>query len=185
MRTDLRNRLLGAFVAAVACLALGAVAPPARAQDDGHDHGSRVDVNLSDLTPEQRKAALEAWNHVVCNCEREDWSKTLSNCPDGCSQPQKQEILQRVVQGWSLDAIVEEQVKEYGPKAAADPGTARNGTFLVLAGLVIGGAAAGLVLARWKAAAANRRSAAEESRRTQPVESAESDAVERELREIE
>ena len=160
-------------------------AAPAWAQDDGHDHGGRMDVNLSELNPTQRKAAIEAWNHVVCNCPRENWSKTLANCSDGCAAHQKPDVLQRVVAGWSLDAIVEEQVKLYGPKAAANPGSIVNGTLLVLAGLVIGGALAGLVLAKWKSAADTRRSAGVEARRTQPVESAESDAVERELREIE
>jgi hypothetical protein len=141
-------------------------------------------MSLSDLTPVQRAAAVDAWAHVFCNCPRENWSKTLANCPDGCAIPQKQEILHRIVDGWDLDRIVAEQVKKYGPKAAANPGTFVNGTLLVLAGLVLGAGISCGVLAAWRKAAAERRAAAEAERAARPVGAAEADAVERELREI-
>lgn len=170
--------------AAAALLVLALCAAPALAQDDGHGHGVRTELTLSDLSPEKRAAALDAWSHVYCNCPREDWSKTLSNCPDGCAIPQKQEIMQRVEQGWDLKRIVAEQVQKYGPKAAADSGTATNGTLMVLAGLVAGAGLAGFVLAQWKRTAAERRVASEQERAARPAVSSEIDAIERELQEI-
>jgi len=152
--------------------------------DDGHDHGVKTEVNLADLPPEQRVAALDAWSHVYCACASENWSRTLSNCPDGCARKQKQQILLRVQAGWDRKRIVAEQVAMYGPQAAADPGTSANGSLWVVAGLLVGAGAAGFVLARWRRVAAERRAVAATARTTSPVASAESDAIERELREI-
>ena len=167
------------LAAALACALPLSVA---LAQDAGH--GVKTELTLSDLSPEKRSAALDAWAHVYCNCPREDWSKTLSNCPDGCAIPQKQEIMQRIDQGWDLKRIVAEQVEKYGPRAAADPGTGSNGTLWVLAGLVAGAGLAGFVLVQWQRSAAERRAAAAQERAERPSGAAEIDAIERELKEI-
>lgn len=149
-----------------------------------HDHGGESRFVLSDLTPAQRKLALDAFAHVYCRCPEENWSRTLANCPDGCADPQKQEIMGQVQEGWSLAAIVEEQVNRYGDRANADPGTAVNGTLLVVAGLLGGAAAAGLVLAAWRRAAAERLATTRAAREENPASDAEIAAVERELAEI-
>ncbi|MCE9636187.1 MAG: hypothetical protein K8T90_10835 [Planctomycetes bacterium] len=172
--------LLLAFVAASAATYLPAPSA-AFAQDD---HGVEKEIPLSDLTAEQKAAALDGWAHVYCRCDRENWSRTLSNCPDGCAMEQKQMVVRGVLAGRSLKDIVAEQVQAFGPRAAADPGTASNGSLLVVAGFLIAAGSAGFVLARWKRGAESKRSAAGEERRTRPVASAEADAIERELREI-
>lgn len=196
MRAELLRRLSAALaVGAVAALAAPALAQeephstPGReglAEEDPHDHGGHGrEIDLSQLTPDQRRTALAAWNHVYCKCPNENWSRILAGCPDGCADPQKQEILGRVVEGWDLDRIVAEQVQRYGERANAAPGTAVDGTLLVLAGLVIGAGAAATVLASWRRTAAQRRVVSEAERAATPVAGAEADAIERELREIE
>lgn len=172
---------LGLFAALVTTAVL-AIPTPAWTQDDGHGH--KAEINLSELTAEQRVAALDAWAHVYCACPNENWSRTLANCPDGCAIAQKQEVLRGIQDGWSLDQIVKDQVAKYGPRASADPGTFANGTLMVLAGLVFGAGFAGVVLAKWRKSAADRRVATEAERAARPVASAETAAVERELQEI-
>lgn len=155
---------------------------PAEPGDDGH--GKKVEFVLHDLDPDQRRRVLEAWAHVICNCPRENWSKTLLNCPDGCALPQRRQVQERVIDGWDLGQIVAEQVTLHGPKAAADPGTSANGTLLVLAGVIFGGGLAAMVLAAWRRRSEERRAAAESDRANRAVARFETDVVERELREI-
>lgn len=179
MRNAVAALVLGLAIATAGGMLLAPAA--AFAQDQ---HGVEKEIPLSELTSEQRKAALDGWAHVYCRCERENWSRTLSNCPDGCAMEQKQMVVRGVLAGKSLKDIVAEQVQAFGPRAAADPGTASNGSLLVIAGFLIAAGGAGFVLARWKRGAESKRSAAGEERRTRPVASAEADAIERELREI-
>lgn len=192
MRAE-RGVLTAVALAAALCAAAGA-AGVARAQDDDHDHdvgpgepdphGGKGVSTLGELPPAQQALAKDAWAHVMCACERENWSRTLANCPDGCADRQKLEILGRVSEGWTLQQIVDEQVKSYGPKASADPGGSQNGTLLVLAGIVVGAAAAGTVLVRWRQAASERRTAAASEEARDGASRAEIAAVEQELREI-
>jgi hypothetical protein len=174
------------FVAAAAVVAALAAGGAALAEDDAHDHGhGTAERDLSQLTAQQRADALEAWKHVYCNCPKENWSRLLIGCPDGCADTQKQQILARIVEGWDRERIVAEQVRLYGTRADASPGTAVDGSLLVLAGLVIGAGAAGAVLAGWRRSAAARRVVSEAERAASPVAAAEAASVERELREIE
>lgn len=184
MRAD---RLLAAFaVAWVLLCACPATASAQDADDDGHAHGTRSEsITLGDLTPANRAAALDAWAHVYCACPDENWSRTLLNCPDGCANRQKQQILRRIEEHWTLDRIVDEQVSLYGTRANADPGMAGNGSFLVIAGLLVGAGIAGGVLAKWRRDAAARRATAGAATAARPADGAETDAVEKELREIE
>lgn len=159
--------------------------------DDGHGHGADAPT-LSELSPRERRLVLEAWQHVYCACPSENWSRTLSNCPDGCALPQKNQVIDLIrkrSQGAGdesdadvIAAVVASQVAAHGSKAAADPGTGRNGTFLVLGGITLGAILAGAVLVRWNRAAADRRS--EAGRRDRPAGASEADAIERELREV-
>lgn len=160
--------------------------PPAPGGGDHatDEHGGHGHAVLADLSPGERKLALEAFAHVYCKCPSENWSKTLANCPDGCADEQKQEIMHAVQAGWSTDAIVEEQVRKYGPRANADPSSAINGSLLVVAGLLAGAAAAGAVLASWNRASDVRRAAAQSAREGDPPSEPEISAVERELQEI-
>jgi cytochrome c-type biogenesis protein CcmH/NrfF len=170
----------GVLAGALLASALLGAADAARADED--PHGRRAELRtLSELTPQQRRLAEQAFSRIVCACPRENWSKTLANCPDGCAVPQKQLAIARIVEGRTLDEIVAEQVKRYGSKAAADPGAFWNGAWLVggtaAAGLVV----AGFVLARWASAARRRRA---EPPAANDADRAETAAVERELREI-
>jgi cytochrome c-type biogenesis protein CcmH/NrfF len=156
------------------------VEPP---DDEVHGKAPVREISLSDLTPEQRDVTLDAWAHVYCACPDENWSRTLANCPDGCARGQKQEIIALVRQGYDVKRIVAEQVKKYTERANADPGTAWNGSLLVVVGVLAAAGAAGFVLARWQRASDVRR--AEGSEKWQdPVAAAEAAAVERELQEI-
>lgn len=178
-----RETLSAALLVAAASgavLASALAAPPAFAEDP-HGHRAPDLLTLSDLTPEQRHLAEDAFGRVVCACPNENWSKTLAMCPDGCAVPQKQMIMTRIREGWPIAQIVAEQVQEHGPKAAAAPGTSRDGTWLVVAGVAAAAVVAGVVLASWSASATRRRTA------PAPADAAggdETDAVERELREI-
>jgi hypothetical protein len=50
-------------------------------------------VSLSDLPREHRERVWSLWNRLVCACPDENWSKLLANCPDGCADPQKQQVI--------------------------------------------------------------------------------------------
>jgi hypothetical protein len=174
-----RERGLPTALAAALAAAALLVPAPARA-DDPHGREAPDLLTLSDLTAAQRRLAEETFGRVICDCPNENWSKTLAMCPDGCALPQKQEILQQIRQGWTLDRMVEAQVQVRGPKVAAAPGVHRDGTWLVVAAVGAAAAVAGIVLLRWSRAAAERRAAAPPP----PAAGPESEAIERELREI-
>lgn len=133
------------------------------------------------MTPQQRRDALEAYAHIVCKCPVENWSKTLASCPDGCADQQKGMVLRRIAEGWKLDAIVAEQVERFGSKAAADPGSGRDGSLWIMLSLAAGAVAAVGVLLSW------RRRAGAGAAAARPADAAtgdETSAIERELREI-
>lgn len=111
--------VVGALAGLVGTLALEASV--VFAQDDGHDHGQGTKIVLEDLSIEDRQRARRLWSHVICSCPRENWSKTLANCPDGCSDPQKQVILMQVEDGLSDEEILAAQVTQWGTKVMAKP----------------------------------------------------------------
>ncbi len=138
-RTD---RLAIACVLAVLLIGVGLVAPAvALGQDgegadeaehehtpgDGHDHGASISIN--DLDVAQRERARALFSEVMCSCPRENWSRTLGSCPDGCANQQKQTILARVLQGISDREILDEQVriaKQILPMTGRDPADAER-----------------------------------------------------------
>lgn len=176
MRTDIRAAALAATFAAVLLLAA-----PAAAQQDPHSGPAAPPADLQQLTPEQRRDALEAYAHIVCKCPNENWSKTLASCPDGCADQQKGMVLRRIAEGWKLEAIVAEQVERFGSKAAADPGAGKDGSRWIILSLGVGAVVAVGVLLSW------RRRAGETPAAARPSDAAtgdETSAIERELREI-
>jgi cytochrome c-type biogenesis protein CcmH/NrfF len=85
-------------------------------------------------TPERERIEL-LFQQVMCKCPREDWSKTLAGCPDGCAEQQKAEIRAAVKAGKKDDQIIAEQVGRYGREARARPDSllAHWGPYLALA----------------------------------------------------
>jgi cytochrome c-type biogenesis protein CcmH/NrfF len=174
-------RISAVSLAAVLCAA-GAPASGAFAQEHGHGVSS-AEEPATQLTPQQRAQYDEALSRVICKCPKENWSKSLSMCPDDCADPQKRQVLARIAEGWSTDRIVDEQVSLYGERASADPGAGQEGSLGLFLAMGAGALAVGLLFAKWsRRAAARRQSAA-----AHPVAAsdAETSAVERELREIE
>ncbi|MGE3166056.1 MAG: cytochrome c-type biogenesis protein CcmH [Planctomycetota bacterium] len=88
------------------------------------------------FTAEQlaRVHALEV--EIMCGCEKENFSRTLSNCPDACANPQKDEIRLAVQAGKSDAEIYALMINRYGPKVRATP-PGLWGTFAVVLPLII------------------------------------------------
>lgn len=180
MRHRLRSWIAAAALLAGALVAGLALPSVARAEGEtgGHDrHGTIV---LDDLSVERRQLAMRVWSVVICNCPRENWSKTLLNCPDGCADAQKQEILQRIEAGWDADAIFDEQKAKYGPKVIGKPDDVLTYLLPVLV-LVACGVVVALVFARWRRETEERRRARDHNVEPQSDELA---AIERELEEM-
>ncbi|MFQ5655405.1 MAG: cytochrome c-type biogenesis protein CcmH, partial [Planctomycetota bacterium] len=83
----------------------------------------------------------------------ENWSRTLSNCPDPCADEQKEQIRDMVARGASDEAIYGFMADSHGPKALSSPGWKGVGKwayllppFFVLAGAVV----ATLVILHWR-----------------------------------
>lgn len=171
MRTDIR-------IAAIAALLLSGTL--AHAQQDPHSGPAAPPADLQQLTPEQRRDAIEAYAHIVCKCPNENWSRTLASCSDGCADQQKGMVLRRIAEGKGLDEIVAEQVNLFGPKATSDPGSSRDGSLWISLVLAAGVVTAIGVLLSW-----NRRATRDAADRSPAAASGdETSAIERELREI-
>ena len=172
-----RKLLVLVFFVLAALAALGPLQSALAAQDP---HGGAGKIVLDELEIAQRQRARSIFNEIVCRCPSENWSKSLLNCPDGCADPQKQEILHRILEGWTDAQIVAEQVQKYGPRAHGKPDDLLTYLLpvLVLVGSVL---TVGVVFLRWKRAAA----AGHASRRPEtPPDESELAAVERELKEL-
>jgi len=148
------------------------------AQQDAHSRAGTI--VLDDLSVENRQRARTLWSHVICSCKRENWSKTLTNCPDGCSDPQKQTILEQIQAGWSDEKILDAQVVQWGTKVMAKPDDALTYALPIvfLLGCIV---VVWLVLRNWRQKAAAAHAA---HHMDVPPEAGELAAVERELEEL-
>ncbi len=154
-------------------------AAPAFAQAVGavHDHAGKI--RLEELPVELRTRARTLWSNVICACPSENWSKSLLNCPDGCADAQKQEILQHLQDGWDDEAILKEQLDKYSSRVIGAPDDVLSYA-LPLAALVASVVVLGTVYASLR-----RRSAQERAERgTVRADEGELAAVERELQEL-
>jgi len=173
----LRN-LLAVALALVCAVAALSFVPDARAQGAGH--GTDGFIVLDQLDTAQRQRARKLFAELVCSCKSENWSKSLLNCPDGCADPQKQEILQQIKLGWDDDRIVEFQVQAYGPRVRGKPDDILTYVLPMLV-LIGAGVLVAMVFAKWRASAA----AAHADRPTgAPPADEELAAIERELQEL-
>ncbi len=176
----LHRKLLVAVLALAACGASLGLAPGVLAQGDDHDHGAEEFIVLDQFDTASRQRAREIFAKIVCACPSENWSKTLLNCPNGCSNTQKQEILHQIEEGWDDARIVEYQVTKYGGQALGKPDDLLTYLLPVLV-LVVAAGVAGMVLMRWRASSAQARVDRSSS---SPAADDELAAVERELKEL-
>ncbi len=89
-------------------------APP-RPAAGGAGHGEAgKPYDPREFTPEQRDRIEKLFARVICDCPRENWSKTLAGCPDGCSEDQKKKIREAVKRGLTDEQVLDEQLAAHG-----------------------------------------------------------------------
>ncbi|MEM7164372.1 MAG: cytochrome c-type biogenesis protein CcmH [Planctomycetota bacterium] len=86
-----------------------------------HSEGSSVGIDDSAYSDQQRKRIYNLENLIMCACPKENWSKTLKGCPDGCADPQKNELRGWIVGGLTDDQVLQEMAQRYGPQVRAAP----------------------------------------------------------------
>lgn len=87
---------------------------------DGHGHGVQLPLSSErDFTREQQTRIEWLFKQIICSCPRENWTKTLEGCPDGCANPQKEQVRDGVDAGLSNDAILDKQLAMFGPQVLA------------------------------------------------------------------
>jgi cytochrome c-type biogenesis protein CcmH/NrfF len=196
--------VLAAFVVGPALRAqnAGGSRPRSAAEEDEHGHAAGDDKELEDFSAAEKARVFRLFGLVVCACPKENWTKSLAGCPDGCAIPQKDTIKTRVKAGKSDEEILAEQVERYGPEVLARPPfeglsgfTIYVLPFLVLAALTVvvlqvlkravkpapaagPSVGAGAAAAAAAGAAPPKRALSDEERRI-------GDAIERELQEME
>lgn len=112
-------------------LAFAWMAAPLSAQDagssvrpalgsDGHGHGVHLPLSSERNFTREQQARIEwLFKQIICSCTRENWTKTLEGCPDGCANPQKEQVRDGVTTGLSNDAILDKQLAMFGPQVLA------------------------------------------------------------------
>lgn len=113
------------------------------------DLGPRDD---SRFTREQLSRIHRLEVEIMCGCAKENFSRTLSNCPDGCANPQKEEIRRAVSAGKSDQEIFTDMINTYGGKVrSTPPGVWGTLTILLPMLILLGAAVVGLVtVTRWR-----------------------------------
>lgn len=112
-------------------LQLSAQAPPGGA--GGHGEADELTFDSRDYTPEQLLRLEKLFSLIVCKCPRENWTKSLAGCPEGCALEQKVQARQAVKAGKTDEEILAEQVKLYGPQVLArTPAEGLAGFYLYL-----------------------------------------------------
>jgi len=156
-------------------------------QEDLSGHGGEArPYDPSDYTPEERRRIENLFRYILCACPRENWTRTLAGCPDGCADEQKMMVRLGVKAGKTDQEIIAEQVRIHRTekvKAVPDSKLAHLTPYLVVGALAI---ALGAALVR----SVRRRgpSAPRKALEAPPALSREdrelADTVERDLREM-
>ncbi|MBI4577565.1 MAG: cytochrome c-type biogenesis protein CcmH [Planctomycetes bacterium] len=173
--------VVAAVLGGVAASAQEEAGPPEAPPDEAHAGGG--EVRLGELPPEARRRVRGLWARLCCACPSESWSRTLANCPDGCADAQKGEVVRAVAQGATDGQVLEAQRSRHGPQVLAAPEAEGSAAWVYWAPflLLLGGA--GLVagvLARWRRGAMTGAAGAALVQAEAP-RGEELDAVEREL----
>ncbi len=80
---------------------------------DGADDADRalVEAVLQDALDEDvRTRRGYLWQALICWCPNENWTKTLSGCPDACANEQKNLVEDWLIAGYSVEEIVNRMV---------------------------------------------------------------------------
>ena len=130
----------------------------------GHDHGVKSREAFGTVTPEVARRIHKLETDINCACPRENWSRTLSHCPDACADQQKLAIRRDIDAGLTDQEIKENMRNQYGSKVLAAPQGGSGemvyyipGVMLALAAVVAVG-----VLLRWHQGGARARTQREE-----------------------
>lgn len=83
------------------------------AQGAGHGVASKP-YDPREYTIEQRERIEKLFLRIICDCPRENWSKTLAGCPEGCAEPQKKRIRELVKAGKTDEEVLEDQLGSHG-----------------------------------------------------------------------
>ena len=116
-----------------------AVGEQVAGDDLGHGQRSGPSPDSREFSGEQRVRIRKLEERITCACPKENWTKTLYHCPDGCADPQKSQIRAAIREGKSDSEILEQQKQRYGPKALAQPGWGGGGkwTYLLPGGICV------------------------------------------------
>ena len=157
--------------------------------DDGHRHDAPAhfdETPMASLTPEERNRVRRLLQEIMCDCPRENYSRTLSNCPDACAKPQKMIIRRMVKDGNRDEEILQTMLhrvqQDQRVLARAVTPFGRAVYVLPFAFLAFGLAVAGFVLFRWSAGGRRDRERREKAGTVLTDE--EMNRVERELAEL-
>jgi len=128
--------LAAAAALAVACGRLDGAEGAAGADLHGHE---AAPFDAGDLRPGEKERFDGLFSKIICACPRENWTKTLAGCPDGCSDRQK-DMVRRAVRTGKTDAeILDEQLRTFGtPKVLAIPDSAMATWFPYAALIALG-----------------------------------------------
>jgi cytochrome c-type biogenesis protein CcmH/NrfF len=129
-----------------------------RGGEGGRREAESVVISAGEDRRKRRTEKLE--RDIMCWCKKEDWTKTLAGCPEGCANEQKGLIQEWMGKGLTDDEIIDRMVAhpDGGPRVRAVPvatGTNRLGFILPF---VILGVAAVLVAVFLRAAVRPARS---------------------------
>ncbi len=109
---------------------------------------------MGDLTASERNRVRSLYQEVMCDCPREDYSRTLANCPDPCAEAQKRIIRAMVEENHSDADIFQTMLSRVGQnrRVIAAAGSAFGAGAYVLPFVFLGGAlvVVGFVLRGWR-----------------------------------
>lgn len=154
--------------------------------DDDHDHSGEAHVADASLSPEMRVRVRYLESQIMCDCKKENYSRTLTNCADACANPQKRIVEQMVLGDRSDDEIYETMLSRVGGDRRVLASAASSFGFWAYAlpfVLLVAGAVFALkVINGWSRSGSEAR--AERQRSAALVSGGELERVERELAEL-
>ncbi|MEM7263954.1 MAG: cytochrome c-type biogenesis protein CcmH [Planctomycetota bacterium] len=128
----------------------------------GHDASKLRGLADEGFNDAQMKRIHRLEVEVMCACPKENWSRTLSNCPDACADPQKSMIRSLVREGLDDEQVKDRMLERFGARVLSTPDHAgffgKLAYWLPLISLAVVLAVATVILVIWTSS--HRRSAA-------------------------
>ncbi len=118
----------------------------------GHDGSQLAGLADEGFTHEQIRRIQNLEVETMCACPRENWSRTLSNCPDACADRQKRQIRIYVSEGDDDATVLKRMKSEYGGRVLASPSGGGVATLLYsmpIILVVLAVSISGAVIALW------------------------------------